>query len=1022
MTGTRGVVQRILDVLRRPSQTSHAELRLLSEQLGAACREVNDRLDRCARFLAKGLRTEALHEAKTPPPLLEECNVLLSKEIQDWRELCQVNRVMPPDGLQADLVEMLRNAVEDSVLDTKNVLALQTEYRKAVLGGTRRQRVALLRKLHAAEPLNPNWASDLAAEERVLLEDLSAEGSALERRKSEEGLARLLAELRQDGWREPPDPRLVERVEAARKAVRKERIAAECRRVGDSIGEAFNALDVGRLDRELARFDELATDEGFAADESLLVQVGEARAFLEQTRQRQQEAAEFEASAARLESLLSGPAGALDIENAIRRAEAFSRDLPAGLVDRARERIATLQLQDARRFRLRMAALAAGVVLVLVFLGLAIERSIRTRRIEGWAATLDGAREARDWDQAEALLAGLPVWARADRRIERIAERVRQEREEHDRRRAEFQDLIREATAMEHDGFPDEAAAEAVLNRALERADTDASRTAVSGLRLGLQEARSARRRKALADYGKREASVLSRIQELQKEVPPADLGRFAASLKTVTMDLDAISTDHGQDPARAERIERLRRSLADLQGILADATKQDENRKQDADRIRREQAQEGTAARTARDRAMANIESAIPDLGAWERAMGEALKLSLSVGEQERFRTLQARARLFKDAAALADFDPGASLPPASVAGTESVWGKAIESLISRGGKRDAAKRALGETKGTSVFSDLAMVRGTLDIGSPQGGPGADSSDRVLYFSRRSPPKLTGSVGQRRLYEAEVFVSPWNRETRKFVSGEEVSEPRPCPHVLHLEGMLQRIEKEPDDGFHARLWDEVKRIARDREMEPIVAMQFAHRLLAPLAEDGDPELAGFATLLQTWKNIPVDIDWISGTDPNADARRKDVRKAFESLSGDELDGAIARFRFKNALEKASIGRRLRAAGTWHEEDGRPLPRFPGAPPREAWIVREDSAGRSFLVVAYRDKREWRVRPEAAPYLQEGEVLFSPAGTETTAELLRRLALEHRISREALANWVHWPSCWPSNGRTLPDG
>ena len=63
MTPEQELVQRLREFVRRDEREATPILEDLADQYGELCRAVNTRLRRCAEFLAKGMRSEAVHEA-----------------------------------------------------------------------------------------------------------------------------------------------------------------------------------------------------------------------------------------------------------------------------------------------------------------------------------------------------------------------------------------------------------------------------------------------------------------------------------------------------------------------------------------------------------------------------------------------------------------------------------------------------------------------------------------------------------------------------------------------------------------------------------------------------------------------------------------------------------------------------------------------------------------------------------------------------------------------------------------------
>ena len=66
--------QQLIQQIQQVMEADHIErnpvLEELADQFAELCHDANARLQRCAEYLDKGMRSEAVHEAQSPPPLL----------------------------------------------------------------------------------------------------------------------------------------------------------------------------------------------------------------------------------------------------------------------------------------------------------------------------------------------------------------------------------------------------------------------------------------------------------------------------------------------------------------------------------------------------------------------------------------------------------------------------------------------------------------------------------------------------------------------------------------------------------------------------------------------------------------------------------------------------------------------------------------------------------------------------------------------------------------------------------------
>ena len=156
MYAERKIIDQVRECLQRLVHVESPEIRDLAEQYAALCRTTRSRLEMCAGYLARGLRTESKHVAETSPPLLDLVRILLMQDLEEWHEFCLSYGLPEPPSVPADLAEMLETAFGEQRKDGHLLDTLMQRYRKAALIGNTRQKVDSLRKIRAADPNNPN--------------------------------------------------------------------------------------------------------------------------------------------------------------------------------------------------------------------------------------------------------------------------------------------------------------------------------------------------------------------------------------------------------------------------------------------------------------------------------------------------------------------------------------------------------------------------------------------------------------------------------------------------------------------------------------------------------------------------------------------------------------------------------------------------------------------------------------------------------------------------------------------------
>lgn len=163
----------------------------VAQSYAALCREANLRLRRCADYLRRGMRSEAVHLAECQPKLLPMVDALQIPDFGAWAKACVANSLAPPPELLTDQLPQLEAAAEIE----ERLRPLEDRYRLLSLAkAPLKDRLEVLFPLHEKDPGNPIWVENLRtigtarfkqvrgeaqtaykARDLTTLEDLSAE-------------------------------------------------------------------------------------------------------------------------------------------------------------------------------------------------------------------------------------------------------------------------------------------------------------------------------------------------------------------------------------------------------------------------------------------------------------------------------------------------------------------------------------------------------------------------------------------------------------------------------------------------------------------------------------------------------------------------------------------------------------------------------------------------------------------------------------------------------------------------------
>lgn len=182
-------------------------------------KEANDRLRRCAEYLRRGMRSEAIHLAECQPRLLELADALRLPDPAVWTRACMAHGLPPPPELLTDGLEEIEKAFDlertlEPLLARHRLLALAQSPVK--------NRQEVLRAVAEQDPANPCWDEGLRLLDVARFKELRTEAKNAFKAHDRAGLERLAAELENHPPRAPIPDDLKDGLKRAINAVRLE--------------------------------------------------------------------------------------------------------------------------------------------------------------------------------------------------------------------------------------------------------------------------------------------------------------------------------------------------------------------------------------------------------------------------------------------------------------------------------------------------------------------------------------------------------------------------------------------------------------------------------------------------------------------------------------------------------------------------------------------------------------------------------------------------------------------------------
>ena len=156
------------------------------------CREANQRLRRCADYLRRGMRSEAVHLADCQPKLLPLVDALKIPDFAAWSRACVANGLAAPPELLLDNLPQLEAAGEIA----ERLRPLEDRYRLLSLAkAPLRDRMEVLFPLHDKDPGNPLWVDNLRTLGMARFKQVRGEAQAAYKNRDLATLESLSAEL-----------------------------------------------------------------------------------------------------------------------------------------------------------------------------------------------------------------------------------------------------------------------------------------------------------------------------------------------------------------------------------------------------------------------------------------------------------------------------------------------------------------------------------------------------------------------------------------------------------------------------------------------------------------------------------------------------------------------------------------------------------------------------------------------------------------------------------------------------------
>lgn len=1007
MTPEHQLIQQIRELLQSDMLERSPVLEDFAEQFADICQTACQRLQQCAEYMAKGMRSEAVHEAERAPNILELAKAIQFPELKKWRNVCMDLELASFPALPEDILEQLRTECARE----RDLEPLLRQYRRAVYQADRDECIRLLRELREHDPKNPSWPQNLRPLEESQLPELADQTREALAEDDRYTLKVIYTEFTHPQRVAPPPADLLEAIKDAILGERREETRRQGNALAARIDKALTAGDATSVDALMEAWAKLETDEAFDATPDMNALVGRVRDWQELRRKHAEEAAEFQERVEAMWAVLEGgKADEAQVRHHWDNLLAEGREVPERLSRTVEEFIN--RRQTARKQRRRLVATAVLLLLLALLGSVAFFAHAAHQRREraDILARLETMLAAEEFAELDDYLASLRERRPAIYRLPELSQYIQRtqavldEWQETDRK---FAAIFEQLTRIRREEYP---TAPEQIQRLLDEAATSA---------------RTDEARRALGDWERAWHAWQNRQQQRRDD-----------ALARITLQAREILDSRGQRAftdlaGEAAALERIPPILAEGNAILDQASTtrveafNEVSAQYDAwrrDHERRAEQQEQKVERLATLRR--TIPAAPPDLNRYFDLLAEFVQGFPEQPETPSYRHILQRRNAYEQAVMLDDFQLGTFPPDAEAARRiaqwldgpldGSVWAADLRTSLdyvqSTQRIRNTLPMLLRETRELNLKVFRIRRHGDVDwrpvyypdiIGTRTEEDDHGNKYQIYwgqvfwYESRDQTPYLvhTREIFPDHLSSTDYDVRIQRRERDNIV-----------PHGKFLYDFVARATEARQLDLH--FLQGIKTLLEDETIEPVPKAWTLKRLVDFMVK-AFPDLPEAAAMQEISRSLPTEVPWMNPTHLDVIGANQTIQERLRNFP--DVDAIAGSIQAQRGLTALALSRRLRCVGSIQLEEGKPSPRFVRPTTGEVWVLTIAGAGARpgfRLAATVRGNDTFRAEPGSQGELIPGQLLLAPADNRDTRELRKRF--ENMPGLTA-------PASWPAN-------
>lgn len=1008
MTPEFQLIHQIRELVQSDMVERNPVLEDFAEQFAEICHEANQRLQRCAEYLAKGMRSEAVHEANSSPGLLELAKAINFPELKKWRNVCHDLELATFAAMPEDILEILRTECSRE----KDLDPLLREYRRAVYQADRDECIRLLRELREHDADNPSWPQNLQPLEESQLPALIDQAHEALADGDLFALKVVNADLTHPQRAVAVSPTLLAEIKDALLGERRGETMRQGQTLAARIDKALGAGDAESVDALMAAWEKLEADEAFQPTPDMQALAGRARDWQELRHQETAAAGEFQSHVDGMWALLEDTkAQEAQIRHQWDDLLAEGREVPERLARSVDEAVA--RRQATRRHRRR---LLGFVVLLLVLAGLGTVAGLAWTKDQRDRQTavlgkLEAMLNRGEYNELESYLGSLrgkqpAIYALPE--VKQYVDAAAKEIKRRDELDRTFEELFAKLTRIRREGFvaPENEARDLLAN-AHRVAETAKPKQALSKWERDWDLHRK-RQQASIDDALVRITSDVRGILDSRKKRPFSNLSSEAIALQ-------------GVPPLLVEATPLLARASTNHVETFNQLVAQHDAWKRDYER-------RAEATSQASDRLIAlrrTIPAALPDLARYFSLLEEFVKEFPDEPEAASYAHVIRRKPAWEQAVLLERFQLAHFPPDGEATVILRKWlGGPLRGSPWEGDVRDCLEYSVGTQRARASLGLLPGETRDLRLKVFRIRRKGDVDWRLIYYPDTIASRTEeDEAGERyNVYWGKIFwyenrdqepylthtknVFPNNISSLEYdVRIHHQKQANMVPHAKFLYAFITRGLATSQLDIH--LLKGIKELLANEEIEAVPKAWVLKRLVSFTAK-AFPDTPGVDDMLALARKLTTEVPW--GNPTHLEVIRANQENQEQLQKFPDVNTTITKLLAQRELTALALSRRLHCVGSiQRNEQGQAVPSFARPATGEVWTLGvSTTAARPYFRLAGYVQKDGTIKVEKGVEgdLVPGQLLLAPGDEQDTREL--------RGKYRAPAG-LRAPNAWPHN-------